>query len=99
MLWTWLALMFILGAAVGSFLNVCIARLPLEKSVIWPSSRCGSCLQPIRWYDNILLLSYWLLRGRCHACGQPFSIRYFVIELATGLGFAGLFYAEIIANI
>lgn len=99
MLWTWVAILFLMGLAVGSFLNVCIARLPLEKSVIWPSSRCSSCLQPIRWYDNIPLLSYWLLRGRCRTCGASFSIRYFFIELATGLGFAGLFYAEIIANI
>jgi leader peptidase (prepilin peptidase)/N-methyltransferase len=95
----WIIWTFIVGTCVGSLLNVCIARLPLEKSILWPSSRCGNCLQPIRWYDNIPLLSYWLLRGRCRRCGARFSIRYFLIELGTGLGFAGLFYVEIVANI
>jgi leader peptidase (prepilin peptidase)/N-methyltransferase len=94
----WLVLLFFIGSAIGSLLNVCIARLPLEKSIIWPSSRCGHCLLPIRWYDNIPLVSYWLLRGRCRTCGAPFSIRYFFVELLTGLGFAGLFYLEIIHN-
>jgi leader peptidase (prepilin peptidase) / N-methyltransferase len=95
----WTVWTFILGAGVGSFLNVCIARLPLEKSVLWPSSRCGHCLLPIRWFDNIPLVSYWLLRGRCRNCGQRFSPRYFLVELGTGVGFAGLFYLEIIANV
>jgi leader peptidase (prepilin peptidase) / N-methyltransferase len=90
---------FILGTVVGSFLNVCIARLPLEKSVLWPGSRCGSCLQRIRWYDNLPLISYLWLRGRCRTCDSRFSVRYFVIEFLTGLGFVGLFYAEITCNI
>jgi leader peptidase (prepilin peptidase)/N-methyltransferase len=92
-------LLFAMGAAVGSFLNVCIYRLPLEKSILWPGSRCGHCLQPIRWYNNLPLLSYWLLRGRCRMCGSRFSVRYFFIELGTGLGFAGLFYLEVVANV
>jgi leader peptidase (prepilin peptidase)/N-methyltransferase len=95
----WVIWTFILGAAVGSLLNVCIARLPLEKSILWPSSRCGHCLRPIRWFDNIPLVSYWLLRGRCRACGTRFSIRYFLIELLTAIGFAGLFYVEIVVNV
>jgi leader peptidase (prepilin peptidase)/N-methyltransferase len=96
----WLVLVFLIGAAIGSFVNVCIARLPLEKSALWPlESRCGHCLQPIRWYDNVPLLSYWILRGRCRKCGARFSVRYFVIELLTGLGFAGIFYLEIILNV
>jgi leader peptidase (prepilin peptidase)/N-methyltransferase len=95
----WTGWTFILGASVGSLLNVCIARLPLEKSILWPSSRCGNCFRPIRWFDNIPLISYWVLRGRCRNCGARFSIRYFLVELGTGLGFAGLFYLEIIANI
>jgi leader peptidase (prepilin peptidase)/N-methyltransferase len=95
----WLVLIFFTGSAIGSLLNVCIARLPLEKSIIWPSSRCGRCLGPIRWYDNLPLVSYWLLRGRCRQCGERFSMRYFFVELLTGLGFAGLFYLEIIANV
>jgi len=95
----WILLVFVIGAAVGSFLNVAISRLPLEKSLLWPSSRCGNCLQTIRCYDNLPLLSYLRLRGRCRNCGARFSIRYFIVELATGLGFAGLFYLEVVVNI
>lgn len=90
---------FVVGAMVGSFLNVCIYRLPLEKSLFWPGSRCGHCFQAIRWYDNIPLLSYWVLRGRCRVCGQRFSVRYFLIELLTALCFVGLFYAEVAGNV
>jgi leader peptidase (prepilin peptidase)/N-methyltransferase len=95
----WLLLVFLCGTAVGSFLNVCIARLALEKSILWPSSHCGSCYQAIRWYDNLPLIAYVWLRGRCRKCGARFSIRYFLVELSTGLGFAGLFYLEVIQNI
>ncbi len=95
----WLVLVFVLGAAVGSFLNVCIARLPLEKSLFWPGSRCGSCFQRIRWYDNIPLVSYWVLRGRCRTCQARFSARYFLVELLTAGCFVGLFYLEVIANV
>lgn len=95
----WLFVVFIVGAAIGSFLNVCIYRLPLEKSVLWPGSRCGHCFKQIRWYDNVPLLSYLFLRGRCRSCGAKFSMQYFWIELLTGLGFVGLFYLEIIDNI
>lgn len=94
-----LVVVFLVGAIVGSFLNVVIARLPLEKSLIWPGSRCGACLQPIRWYDNLPLISYLWLRGRCRRCSQTFSIRYFVVELVCALGFLGLFYLEVLANI
>jgi leader peptidase (prepilin peptidase)/N-methyltransferase len=97
-LWTFWT--FILGASIGSLLNVCIARLPLEKSILWPTgSRCGTCYKAIRFRDNIPLISYWLLRGRCRNCGATFSVRYFLVELGTGLAFAGLFYLEIVANI
>src|SRR5688500_3892673 len=99
-LWFWLAAVFLVGAAVGSFLNVCIYRLPLEKSILWPrESRCGHCLQPVRWRDNIPLLSYWLLGGRCRSCGQGFSPRYFFVELLTALGLVGLFYLEVELNV
>jgi leader peptidase (prepilin peptidase)/N-methyltransferase len=97
--WPALLAVFILGAILGSFLNVCIYRMPLEKSIIWPGSRCGHCLQAIRWYDNIPLLSYWLLRGRCRICGTRFSARYFWIELLTALGLVGLYYLEVIRNV
>ena len=99
MIWVLLVFVFIVGACVGSFLNVAIARLPLEKSLLWPSSRCGACLQPIRSYDNLPLISYLWLRGRCRSCGQSYSIVYLLVELATGLGFAGLFWLEVVRNI
>jgi leader peptidase (prepilin peptidase) / N-methyltransferase len=94
-IYAWLVSMFVLGAVVGSFLNVCIYRIPFEKSILWPpQSFCGRCLKPIAWYDNLPLLSYWLLRGRCRRCGARFSVRYFWVELLTAVGFAGLFYLE-----
>jgi len=95
----WLVLIFVFGVCVGSLVNVAAVRLPLQKSMIWPGSRCGRCLQPVRWYHNIPLVSYLWLRGRCASCGEPFSIRYFLVELATGLGWVGLFYLEVMRNI
>ncbi len=97
--WLWIVFVFLFGACLGSFLNVCAWRLPYEKSVLWPGSRCPSCLQPIHGYDNLPLLSYWLLRGRCRACGATFSIRYFLVELFTGLCFVGIYYLDIILNV
>src|SRR5476651_294410 len=94
-----LIFVFIVGASVGSFLNVCIARLPLEKSLLWPSSRCGACLQPIRWYDNLPLISYLWLRGRCRTCGQTYSILYLLVEVGVALGFVGLFWLEVVDNV
>lgn len=76
---------FVLGAALGSFLNVCIYRLPAEKSVVAPPSSCGACGARIRWYDNIPILGFLMLRGRCRTCGAPISVQYPIIELATGL--------------
>lgn len=82
MIWSYAALV---GAAIGSFLNVCIGRWPAGESVISPRSRCPSCEHAIAWYDNIPVASYLLLRGRCRACGESISIQYPVIELATAL--------------
>ncbi|MBI1831151.1 MAG: prepilin peptidase [Planctomycetes bacterium] len=90
---------FIVGASVGSFLNVVIARLPLEKSLIWPNSRCGACHQSIPWFDNLPLISYLWLRGRCRNCGQEYSIVYFLVELGSALGFVTLFWLELVQNI
>src|SRR5262249_5740300 len=95
----WHAFAFVLGACAGSFVNVCVARIPMEKSVFWPGSRCGSCFQPILLRDTIPLFSYLRLRGRCRHCGQRFSARYFVVELLTALGFLGIFHLEVIRNI
>ena len=99
MIYYWITVAFILGTVVGSFLNVVIARMPMEKSLLWPGSRCGSCFQAIRWFDNIPLFSYLFLRGRCRACGQKFSMAYLNVELITGLCFAGLFYLEVIGDV
>ena len=100
MLYIWVAFAFVIGAMVGSFLNVCVARLPFEKSILWPlGSRCGRCFQSIRACDNIPIISWWLLRGRCRSCGQPFSISYSLVELFTACAFAGLFYLEVGRNI
>ena len=80
-----------LGMIVGSFLNVCIHRLPLRESVMWPSSRCPHCRVELKPYDNIPVLSYLLLRGRCRSCGNPISVQYPIIELSTGVVFLAAF--------
>ncbi len=79
-LWTYAALT---GAAVGSFLNVCVYRLPEGESVITPRSRCPQCSTPVGWRDNIPVVSFLLLRGRCRTCRVPISVQYPLIELAT----------------
>ncbi len=83
-----------LGAVVGSFLNVCIYRLPLEKSILWPGSHCPTCLRPVRAYDNIPILSWFILHGRCRNCGEQFSARYMFIELMTATLFGVVFWLE-----
>ncbi len=84
---TWLlsAYAFALGAVIGSFLNVCIYRWPAEQSVLRPRSRCSSCGQTIRWYDNVPILSWLILRARCRNCGAPISAQYPLIELVCGI--------------
>ena len=79
------AFAFVVGAVVGSFLNVCIYRLPKGLSIVDPPSHCFACETPVAPADNIPLLSYLLLRGRCRHCGEPFSARYFLVELITAL--------------
>ncbi len=83
---------------VGSFINVLIARLPYEKSIVWPSSRCFSCYRKIRLRDNVPVLGYLLLGGKCRHCGAAFSARYLWIEVGTGLAFLALFLAEVVFN-
>ena len=77
------------GAMLGSFLNVCVLRLPRNESVIVPGSHCPGCGKPIAWYDNIPLLSYVMLRARCRHCGAGISLQYPAIELAVALIWAG----------
>lgn len=75
---------FVFGAVVGSFLNVCIYRMPLNRSIVFPRSHCPSCSKDIAWFDNIPLLSFLLLKGRCRHCGKPISLRYPLVEFITG---------------
>lgn len=79
-------LFFVVGACVGSFLNVCVSRWPRELSVVRPRSRCPGCGHEIAWYENIPLLSWVLLRARCAGCHQPISVQYPLVELVVALG-------------
>lgn len=81
----------VLGLLFGSFFNVCIYRIPAGQALSFPGSHCYSCGTPIRWYDNLPVLSYLLLRGRCRVCRAPFSPRYALIELLTGVLFCTVF--------
>ena len=85
------SILFLYGIVIGSFLNVCIYRLPLGESVVHPRSRCPHCHRPIAAFDNIPLLSYLLLRGKCRHCHTPISPLYFFVELLTGLLFVFLY--------
>lgn len=87
----WSYVIFILGAVLGSFANVVILRVPEGQSVIAPRSRCPHCLKMIRFYDNIPILSWFFLRGRCRYCHQKISWRYPFVELLTGFSFYFLF--------
>jgi leader peptidase (prepilin peptidase)/N-methyltransferase len=86
-----LIFVFIFGAVVGSFLNVCIHRMPLGESVVWPRSHCPHCKKRIPGYDNIPFLSYMILGGRCRICKKKISLRYPAVELLTAAVFL-LFY-------
>jgi leader peptidase (prepilin peptidase) / N-methyltransferase len=84
--WFFPTVAFVLGACIGSFLNVVIYRVPAGKSIVHPGSTCG-CGQPIAWYDNLPILSWLILRGHARCCGRDFSFRYPFVELLTGLLF------------
>jgi leader peptidase (prepilin peptidase)/N-methyltransferase len=99
MLFVLFLLIFLLGSFVGCLLNICISRLPLEKSIFWPSSRCGHCIQSIQLLDMSPLINYWIRGGRCRTCGAALSRRPFAIEVVTGLAFAGLFYLIAVLDI
>jgi leader peptidase (prepilin peptidase) / N-methyltransferase len=80
------------GAVIGSFLNVCIYRIPKGRSIVWPGSACGSCGHMLAWFENIPVVSYLVLRGRCRACRSPISFRYPFVELLTAAMFAGAWW-------
>ena len=91
----WVFFVFITGACVGSFINVCVYRLNSERSVFWPGSHCGSCYKPIAWFDNIPVLSYLALGGKCRKCKCSFSARYLLVELFSGLMNVSVFLLRI----
>ncbi|MBK5095826.1 MAG: prepilin peptidase [Deltaproteobacteria bacterium] len=78
---------FLLGACLGSFFNVLIYRLPREESIVRPASRCPACGRPVRAWENVPIVSFLLLRGKCAGCGSGISWRYPVVEAASGIGF------------
>lgn len=78
---------FLFGLLIGSFLNVCIHRLPIKESIVVSRSRCPACRQAIRWWDNIPLFSFLILGGRCRDCGGKISWRYPIVEMANGLAY------------
>lgn len=82
--WIVIAIIFAFGACIGSFLNVCIYRIPSSRSIIAPGSMCPTCQSSIRFYDNIPIISYLWLIGRCRHCGEKISIRYPIVEMLTG---------------
>src|SRR5690349_8748998 len=75
------------GAVIGSFLNVCIYRLPRGASIVWPASACPECKRPLSWYENVPVISYAILGGRCRTCRAPLTIRYPIVELITAAWF------------
>lgn len=85
------SIVFLFGACIGSFLNVCIYRIPEAKSIVTPRSSCPRCGTPIKSYDNIPILSWLILGGKCRQCRVPISIRYPMVELITGLAALGLY--------
>src|SRR3990172_8627309 len=87
--WLMLSIAFAAGACIGSFLNVCIPRMPADESVVRPRSRCPGCGTLIAWHDNLPLLSWAWLGARCRTCLAPISVRYPFVEAATG-GLAGV---------
>ena len=85
------AIVFVFGSAIGSFLNVVVYRLPAGLSILWPPSRCPKCLNQLRLYENVPVFGWLWLRGRCNHCRSPISVRYPLVEAATGLLFLLVF--------
>ena len=88
--------LFAIGTVVGSFLNVCVYRLPWQRSVIWPSSRCPKCLSEVAARDNVPVVSWFALRGECRSCGLPIAARYPMVEALVGVLFAGVYLSRVV---
>ncbi|MGE5244167.1 MAG: prepilin peptidase [Betaproteobacteria bacterium] len=82
------AIAAVFGAVIGSFLNVCIYRLPRGLSVVWPASACATCRRELSWYENVPIVSWLALRGRCRTCRKPISVSYPIVEAITAAMFA-----------
>ena len=82
----------LLGAIIGSFLNVSIHRLPRRRSIVWPASACPRCGRHLAWFENVPVISYLALRGRCRTCAAPIGVRYPIVEALTALLFAGAWW-------
>jgi len=95
----WTAFLFAIGACVGSFVNVVVWRLPRGESIVFPPSHCPACGEAIRWYDNIPIVSWLLLRARCRSCGGRISPRYLLIEALTGTLVAGLYVCYFVLDL
>ncbi len=80
------------GGVIGSFLNVCIYRLPLQQSIVWPGSACPHCRRPLAWYENIPVVSFAVLAGKCRTCRAPIGIRYPIVEAITAAMFAAAWW-------
>jgi leader peptidase (prepilin peptidase)/N-methyltransferase len=91
-MWSLYAVVGLFGALIGSFLNVCIYRLPRHESIAWPGSHCPACAHPIAWYDNLPLLSYMFLAGRCRHCAGRISWRYPLVEALNAFGYVALLW-------
>ena len=87
--------LFAIGTVVGSFLNVCIYRIPWQKSVVWPDSRCPKCFHSIAARDNVPIVSWVFLGGACRHCGLPITLRYPAVEALVGLLFAGAYVTDV----
>ncbi len=95
--WLLVAFWFAVGGIIGSFLNVVIYRLPQGLSLVHPPSRCPACGRGIRWHDNVPVLGWLWLRGKCRDCGVKISPRYPLVELFVGLMFAAVAYVDLVA--
>ena len=97
--WIWIIFIFLMGACVGSFLNVVIWRMPRDQSIAFPGSHCPSCGRAIKWYDNVPLLSWLMLRGKCRFCSVSISPRYLIVEALTALMVVGLYVCMYLLNV
>lgn len=91
--WYFLVIFFVFGTVMGSFYHVVATRLSNDESIIYPSSHCLKCNHKLRWYENIPIISYVMLRGRCSSCHSSIPISYFIVEIVTGLLFAVCFHS------